>query len=181
MWSSLFINVSSSSFLCSTAFWRVRHSAKALCSFLMHSFIFAFKDLISDWRAEIFKKNKLQKLIYNESQLRRRWIELSFFWWATTQFTFKRKRRHLCLESLASMIFHRRGAKHWGILKLLPNPLAHVNENSFAYTGHSNFFPMYSNWAQVSLRILKQISRTLASYSDRVSASRSCSCSISVW
>ena len=153
MWSSLFINVSSSSFLCSTAFWRVLHSAKALCSFLIHSFIFAFKDLISDWRAEIFKKNKLQKIIYNESQLPRRWIELSFFRWATTQLTFKRKRIHLCLESLASMIFHRRGARHWGILKLLPNPLAHVNENSFAYTGHSNFFPMYSNWAQVLLRM----------------------------
>lgn len=150
MWSSLFINVSSSSFLCSTAFWRVLHSAKALCSFLMHSFIFAFKDLISDWRAEIFKKNKY---IYNESQLPRRWIELSFFRWATTQLTFKRKRRHLCLESLASMIFHRRGARHCGILKLLPNPHAHVYENSFAYTGHSNFFPMYSNWTQVSLRM----------------------------
>lgn len=180
MWSSLFINVSSSSFLCSTAFWRVLHSAKALCSFLIHSFIFAFKDLISDWRAEIFNKNKLQKLIYNESQLRRRWIELSFFRWATTQLTFKRKRRHLCLESLASMIFHRRGASHCGILKLLPNPSLMLMKTHLHTPAIATYFQCIRT-GHKSHCAWKQISRTLSSYSDRVSASRSCSCSISVW
>lgn len=55
---SLFLSVDSRPSLFFTASWRVLHSAKALCSFLLHSVTFAFKDLISDWRADTWEKRR---------------------------------------------------------------------------------------------------------------------------
>ena len=48
IWTSFFWSVASNSFLSLIASCRVLYSAKALCSFSVHSFRFFCKDLISD-------------------------------------------------------------------------------------------------------------------------------------